>query len=276
MNELSSHIKDFISFLKNYKGVSEKSYTTYEIALKEALNFVKITTNSDLISIDLMPYRVHIKSQAKSTIAKKISLLRSYFDWYKDYYSVNIRLKNNAPIRVPKKLPKPVNTELIKEALDLSINTENLAILLTYSLGLRISELANLRIKDIQNNWVRVTGKGSKQRLLPLLLPVKTALQNYLQTHNPSEFVFENNSKKLSENQLRYKISKTFKKAGIAVSPHQLRHSFATDLLNGGARITDVSELLGHSSLSTTQIYTKLSSSLKLSNYLKAHPLCRK
>ena len=88
-------------------------------------------------------------------------------------------------------------------------------------------------------------------------------------------FVFEKKGEKLSQNSLRYIVNKVFKRVGLRVSPHQLRHSYATQLLNNAASIADVSELLGHSSISTTQIYTKLGSSLKMKNYNAAHPLCQ-
>jgi len=94
---------------------------------------------------------------------------------------------------------------------------------------------------------------------------------------NPKKiFLFESNDKRLSENSLRYTVNKVFKRVGLKVSPHQLRHSYATELLNHNASISDVSELLGHSSMSTTQIYTKLGSVLKQQNYNKAHPLSSK
>ena len=87
------------------------------------------------------------------------------------------------------------------------------------------------------------------------------------------KFLFEKNGERLSENSLRYMITKIFKRVALKVTPHQLRHSYASSLLNGGAPIVDVSELLGHSSMATTQIYTKLGSALKQQNYNKAHPL---
>jgi len=94
-----------------------------------------------------------------------------------------------------------------------------------------------------------------------------------LSSNISNKFLFEKNGERLSENSLRYIITKVFKRISIKVTPHQLRHSYATELLNGGAPIVDVSELLGHSSMATTQIYTKLGSSLKEQNYKKAHPL---
>jgi integrase/recombinase XerC len=121
---------------------------------------------------------------------------------------------------------------------------------------------------------VSVKGKGDKIRQLPLLSDFQIELEGYIEEIKPQEFLFEKSGKKLSENQIRYRIGKIFQKIGIKVTPHQLRHAFASDLLEQGARITDVSTLLGHISLETTQIYTKLNSSAKLRYYQKAHPLC--
>lgn len=96
----------------------------------------------------------------------------------------------------------------------------------------------------------------------------------YHAIHPVCEFVFEDRGEKLSENSLRYIITKAFEKVGLKVTPHQLRHAYATELLNNHARIADVSELLGHASMATTQIYTKLGNALKMDHYLKSHPLC--
>ena len=143
-----------------------------------------------------------------------------------------------------------------------------------YTLGLRISELSSLKLEDISDEWVRVLGKGNKQRDVPLLEQTKKSMDDYLSKKHRNKFLFEKDGERLSENSLRYIITKVFKRVALKVTPHQLRHSFATALLNNSARIADVSELLGHSSMSTTQIYTKLGSALKQENYNKAHPLC--
>jgi len=143
-----------------------------------------------------------------------------------------------------------------------------------YTLGLRISELSSLELNDITDEWIRVLGKGNKQRDLPLINSTKKILDEYLGVFVLKKFLFEKSGEKLSENSLRYIVTKVFRKVGIKVTPHQLRHSYATSLLNSGAPIVDVSELLGHSSMATTQIYTKLGSALKQQNYNKAHPLC--
>ena len=121
---------------------------------------------------------------------------------------------------------------------------------------------------------MRVFGKGQKQRDVPLLKSTRDLIEAYLSQNKANIFLLEKDGEKLSENSLRYIITKVFKRVALKVTPHQLRHSFATELLNNNARISDVSELLGHSSMATTQIYTKLGSTLKQQNYNKAHPLC--
>jgi len=133
-----------------------------------------------------------------------------------------------------------------------------------------------LKKVDIKEDWIRVVGKGDKTRNIPIIPFIKEIIKQYIKENNHLSYIFEKNGQKLSENILRYKIGKVFSKIGIKVTPHQLRHSYASDLLNGGARINDVSILLGHSSLSTTEIYTKLDSNYKMKNYQNAHPLCNK
>jgi integrase/recombinase XerC len=178
-------------------------------------------------------------------------------------------------IKVPKTLPKPIPFEHIQEALEHADTTGRLVVMMLYTLGLRISELSMLKTADISEGWVRVLGKGNKEREVPLIDVTQRLLQHYLQEKKPKVFLFEKDGDRLSENSLRYIITKLFKNVGIKATPHQLRHSYATALLNNSARIADVSELLGHASMATTQIYTKLGSALKLDNYLKSHPLCK-
>jgi len=175
---------------------------------------------------------------------------------------------------VPKTLPKPISLKHIEKALQYAEFEERFVILMIYTLGVRISELANIKLSDISNEWIRIRGKGNKQRDVPLLTSTRKLLEDFIAQKQPKKYLFEKNGEKLSQNSLRYLINKTFSKIGLKVTPHQLRHSFATSLLNSGAAIADVSELLGHASMATTQIYTKLGSTLKKQNYEKSHPLC--
>jgi integrase/recombinase XerC len=188
---------------------------------------------------------------------------------------VLIKLLNDDSIKIPKTLPKPISLKHINEALELATLQERVILTLFFTLGVRISELKAIKVKDIEKNWVSVKGKGGKIRQIPILDELHFLLDEFIESVKPKEYLFEKDGKVMSDNQIRYIINRVFKKIGIKASPHQLRHSFASTLLNSGARINDVSELLGHSSLTTTQIYTKLSASAKMRNYNNAHPLCR-
>jgi site-specific recombinase XerD len=262
--------KEAAKFLKYIeKTKSKETLRTYESTLKEAINFIEIINNE----IDITPYRLHIAKLNKKTIAKKISALRSFFEFLQ-MEGFKYKIIGDEHIKVPKTLPKPVNFEKIKEALKVATMDEYLAIMVIFSLGLRISEAAGIKLSDIKGDWIEIRGKGNKTRILPLHPKLKEFIKKYLEINPKKEYLFEKDGKAIGSSKLRYIIQKAFKKVGIHVTPHQLRHSFATYMLDRGARINDVSELLGHEFISTTQIYTKLSSNLKLKNYLKAHPLC--
>jgi len=264
----------FLEYLEKLRGYSDLTIKSYDESIKEALSFVEIVNENAHISIDLMPYRIEIAHLNAKTISKKLSAIRSFVSFLNEN-DMKVILKADDSVKVASTLPKPISHEHILEALALCDLQEQFIITMLYTLGLRISELASLKLEDISQEWVRVLGKGSKQRDIPLIASTKKVLDEYCSSFNANKFLFEKNGEKLSENSLRYIITKVFKRVGMKVSPHQLRHSYATALLNGGAPIVDVSELLGHSSMSTTQIYTKLGSALKQQNYNKAHPLCK-
>ena len=262
----------FLAYLRDNRGYSTNTIITYERVLKYALKNSEIYVDDEQIVLDLMPYRLQIKEQKPTTISKKLSAVRSYVEYLQEN-GVAVKLKNDDSIKVPKTLPKPIAHKQIQQALELASEQEKLVIVLLYSLGLRISELQTLRLEDISSQWVRVLGKGDKQRDIPLLAQTYELIQSYIASHQPKVYLFEKNEQLLSQNTLRYIIHKVFQRVGLKVTPHQLRHSFATELLNASAPIADVSEMLGHASMATTQIYTKLGSALKLQNYKKAHPL---
>jgi integrase/recombinase XerC len=264
---------DFLDYLKEVRGYSDLTLKSYDEAIKEALRFALIEENDRELVWDLMPFRVHISELNPKTISKKLSGVRSFSEYLNDN-GTNIILKADASIKVAKTLPKPISHDHILEALQKADLQEKLVVLMLYTFGLRISELSSVALKDISQEWLRVTGKGNKQRDIPMLASTKKILDEYLATYGAKKFLFEKKGEKLSENSLRYMITKVFRRVGLKVTPHQLRHSYASSLLNGGAPIVDVSELLGHSSMATTQIYTKLGSALKQQNYNKAHPLC--
>lgn len=263
----------FLESLEKYRGYSDLTIKSYDESIKEAFGYIEILQEELHLLFNLMPYRIHIASLNAKTISKKLSALRS-FTAYLNENGFKVILKSDESIKVAKTLPKPIAHKHIMEALENADMQEKLVVVMLYTLGLRISELSSLKLSDITQEWVRVLGKGNKHRDVPLLASTKKLIDEYLLNNNPKIFLFEKNSEKLSENSLRYIVTKLFKSVALKVTPHQLRHSYATSLLNGGAPIVDVSELLGHSSMATTQIYTKLGSALKQQNYNKAHPLC--
>ena len=271
---IDKYIDAFSNYLQKQRGYSELTIKSYREALREAFEYIEITDEKEQQLFNLMPYRIHIAKLNAKTISKKLSAIRS-FTAYLNEQGLKISLRADESIKVAKTLPKPISHEHIMEALEEASLQEKLVVLMLYTLGLRISELASLQVEDISEEWIRIIGKGNKQRDIPLLASVKKLIDEYLSTFMIKKFLFEKNGEKLSENSLRYMITKVFGRVALKVTPHQLRHSYASSLLNSGAPIVDVSELLGHSSMATTQIYTKLGSALKQQNYNKAHPLAK-
>jgi len=267
MEFLKVEAKNYLKTIENTK--SQTTYKTYNTVLNDAIKYIEIDNNH----LSISGYRMKIASQNRKTIAKKVSILRSFFK-YLENKGYNFRIVGDEQISVPKTLPKPMSITNIKEALKIADLVEYTAIITIFGLGLRISEARNMLLTNINKEWVTVIGKGNKTRGIPLEKHIKDTINKYIQIYSPKKYLFEKNGVKMSDAQIRYIIEKPFKKIGIKITPHQLRHSFATEMLNNGARINDVSELLGHEFISTTQIYTKLNSSTKLKNYLKAHPLC--
>jgi integrase/recombinase XerC len=263
----------FLESLEKLRGYSDLTIKSYDESLKEAFFHIEIIEENEHLIFNLMPYRIYIADLNAKTISRKLSAIRS-FTAYLNENAYKVILKADESVKVAKTLPKPISHKHILEALQNGKLEENLVVIMLYTLGLRISELSSLCLEDISDEWVRILGKGNKHRDVPLLLSTRKLLDEYLLLMQPKKFLFEKNGEKLSENSLRYIVIKLFKDVALKVTPHQLRHSYATALLNSGAPIVDVSELLGHSSMATTQIYTKLGSALKQQNYNKAHPLC--
>jgi integrase/recombinase XerC len=271
---LQDNKKAFLEYLYDIRGYSDLTLKSYDETLKEMFFYSDISCEDNIYTIELMPYRLHIASQKAKTISRKLSSVRSFVSFLRKR-EIKVSLHSDESIKVPATLPKPISHEHIMLALkDVSLQ-ERCIILVLYTLGLRISELASLHVSQISDTWVRVIGKGNKERYIPLISQIVTLIGEYRLAYQPKNYLFEREGTKLSENSLRYIITKVFKNAGMKVTPHQLRHSYATELLNHNARIADVSELLGHASMATTQIYTKLGSALKMENYLKSHPLCK-
>ncbi|HZF71282.1 tyrosine-type recombinase/integrase [Sulfuricurvum sp.] len=272
-NELHRAKEEFLKYLDGIRGYSSLTIRSYHDAIEEMLMYAEIHDEAGILMINLMPFRLRIAPLKSKTIAAKLSAIRSFVKYLRSQ-NKTVELRGDESIKTPKTLPKPISHEHIVHALQNADPMTQLAITMLYTMGLRISELAHLRVDDISGEWCRIRGKGDKERDVPMLGDIVSMLMAYQRVSPSKAYVFELEGEKLSENSLRYMITKAFAKVGLKVTPHQLRHSYATELLNNGARIADVSELLGHASMATTQIYTKLGNALKMDHYLKSHPLC--
>jgi integrase/recombinase XerC len=234
-----------------------------------------------------------------ATTARKIATLRSFYKWMlkKGYADVNPMLLIRTP-KQTKRLPKAIGVEQVEQLLSAPDNRETLgardrAILETlYSTGVRVSELVDLDRHDLDQpgSTLHVRGKGKKERIVPLGSHAMAAIRHYLtllepdprfpelrqqsQMSNAVPLFINKNGGRLSARSVRRKLDKYLKACGLdtTISPHTLRHSFATHLLDNGADLRSVQELLGHQSLSTTQIYTHLSSMRLRTAYDEAHP----
>ena len=292
MQNLECLGKEYLDYLRIDKKYSENTINTYKNSLNHYINFFK---NKDIDTIkesDLDNYRKYLYNLNldSSSICNNISTLKSFYK----YLMLFKGLKNNplSDMELPKRkkvLPKTLTIDEVDKLLDIDIKDyydyRNKAMLeLMYSSGLRVSELVNLKSHDIDfdNAAVRVFGKGSKERVLPIsdyaLEAIKLYIVNariWLSKGKTSEYLFLNNHGDNMTRQAFFKILKklAFEK-GIktSFSPHTLRHSFATHLLEHGADLRSIQELLGHSSISTTQIYTYLSSDKIDKNYHTYHP----
>jgi len=274
--DLKGHIGSFLSYIETVRGYSKATVSTYEIALRQMGQSALILPIDGGWSIDLSPFRIAIANQSKKTIALKLSAVRSFVHYLQDQLQFKISLTYAQAIKVPKTLPKPIDAGYIMEVLEDSDLKTTVIITMLYGLGLRISELASLKLEGIRGDWVSVMGKGNKERQLPLIPMLRNLLTRYIQHSHPKYYLLEKKTQPLTTSQLRYTISKAFALRGIKATPHQLRHAFATHLLSQGGRISDISELLGHKSMASTQIYTKLEDKKKMESYMQAHPLAKR
>jgi len=307
-------VKAFLDYLKLEKHFSDYTVKSYGADLIQFGQFVageighaganmpKVTLEqlderqikAEAITIREFLAYLYAQNYTKSTTARKLATLRSFFK-----YLIRRGVCSASPlvtIRTPKqekRLPKCLDLEQVQKLLDSPDDGELLGardkamLEVLYSSGIRVSELVELEVQDIdlQEGILRVRGKGRKDRLTPIGSQAIKAVQRYFELRNAdpklsqlnqaTQRVFLNkHGESLSTRSVRRKLDKYLIEAGLdpGISPHTLRHSFATHLLNNGADLRSVQELLGHQSLSTTQIYTHLTTTRVKQVYDSAHP----
>lgn len=290
----------YASYLTNERRYSDDTVTAYREDLKDFQRF--LTANGgfhgwnsvDRLDVQVYLTQLHEKEDAETTVSRKVSSLRSFFNFLIKNQLVDknpfddVQIKKH-PRALPRYFYEPEMTALFKAAdgEGKPLDYRNRAVLeLLYDTGMRVSECANLTLPQIDNDvqMILVEGKGGKQRYVPFGHYAIKALDNYYRFcrtplmekyHQDHQYVFINNrGKPITSGGIEYLLKQVMKRSTLTgdIHPHMLRHSFATHLLDNGADIRSVQELLGHSSLSTTQIYTHITKENLQKSYRQFFP----
>ena len=284
---MQRYIEKFIRYLEIERNYSRHTILNYQLDLG---NFARFLGEAPLEKVDYLALRKYLaqlkqKNESSRSIARHLSALRSFFKFLvREGYLKNNPIAGLSSPKLDKHLPQFLTEEEINQLINAVVaederSLRDRAILETfYSTGIRISELVGLSLEDVDfiSGIVKVMGKGKKERIVPIGECAIRAIRNYLDKRKKeTNAVFLNkNGRRLSDRGVRGIVAKYLRLASIkqGISPHTLRHSFATHLLNHGADLRSVQELLGHVNLATTQIYTHLTTERLKSIYDKAHP----
>ncbi|MGC8842953.1 MAG: tyrosine recombinase XerC [bacterium] len=285
-------IEEFLNYLKEIKGFSPHTLKAYNEDLLQFADFAKEREVFDWGKVDVSLIRAFIgtlqeNKYSRRSIARKLSSLRSLYKFLvrNGNLKKNVMLVVSSP-RLRRALPRFLKVKDIEAMItstdDDALGIRNRALIeILYSTGMRVSEIASLKVEDVRNEGeeVRIKGKRGKERIVFLGKKAREALRDYLSNSRPllekkpNEALFLNRfGGKLSVRGIHKIVSKLAKLSALYASPHTIRHSFATHLLERGADLRAVQELLGHSSLATTQIYTHLTVEKLKEIYKKAHP----
>lgn len=294
------YLDEFLEYLEYQKNYSKYTLINYQKDIETFYVFLKEKNIKNIKKIDYKTLRNYLeylyeKKYTSSSINRHISSLKSYFKYLKRENIIN----NNpalllSTVKKEKKLPKTINSNDIETILllpDIStpLGARDSAILeMFYSTGIRVSELVKIKISDVElsENRIKIDGKGNKERYVlygdilkeKMLKYVKDGRKKLLKEKQSKYLFLNKNGDKLTERGVRVIIDNILKKAGEKnhISPHMIRHTFATHMLNEGADLKIVQELLGHENLSTTQIYTHVSNERLKNVFLHSHPRAHK
>ena len=292
------YIDKYLEYLEKIKKYSDKTTESYKNDLIEYNEFLGNNFTS-ILEVDKEVVNKYLKylyerELNKNSICRKLSSVRGLYNYLVREEIIDSNIFSS--ISNPKKemyLPKFLSDKEMDKIFEVSTDNNSmeqrdaLIIELLYATGLRVSELVNIKIKDIDmyNKTIKVLGKGSKERIVLYNNHTKDALNKYLNDgyhelnkKNNNYLILNKNGDKLSDRYVRNIINKLVRKAGlnIKISPHTIRHTFATDMLEEGADLVTVKELLGHESLNTTSIYTHITNEQIKKTYNMAHPRAKK
>ncbi len=294
--KLHEFVNSFLDYLKKEKGASEKTLSTYEQSLREFNNFLFEYSGGAELSLDNLPedgvraFLVELdkRHNDRRTVRKKLSSIRSFAKYLVkfEYIERDFTSFISTP-KAAKPIPVFIEEEGIRNLLEITpknpVDFRDKAIIeLLYGTGMRVSELCNLDDRDIDydSRLVTVLGKRRKQRIIPVIDKAIDAVKDYLKVRdkisksNANNLFVSSNGKRMIPASVYRIVSKRIREVSNVErkGPHTLRHSFATHLLNHGADLEAVRQLLGHESLSTTQVYTHLSVEQLKKIYKSAHP----
>ncbi|TQR17406.1 tyrosine recombinase XerC [Psychrobacillus soli] len=289
-------LHSFIAYIQLEKNYSNLTIREYEKDIKQFIHFLEVEGVNNLNDVEYVHARLYVtnlydEQLARTSISRKISSIRSFYKFLHREY--NIRDDAFQSLYHPKKetkLPHFFYEEEMEKLFEGNkasdpLSIRNMAILeLLYATGIRVSELTSIELRHIDSNYgvVRVMGKGRKERYVPVGDFALSAVEDYVlnsrtklmkKTSHPYLFV-NNRGEHLTTEGVRYILNGMMEKASMhsTIYPHMLRHTFATHLLNNGADLRSVQELLGHSHLSSTQVYTHVTKEHLRKTYMNAHP----
>ena len=296
-------IENFLHYLAVEKGYSENTISAYRNDLTGLAEFAqKDASASSWINFNrqnMLSYMLHLKERGyvATTMARKVAASRSFFGFMVSEGHIKTDpTENMSSPSVGKALPKPIPINqvrlLLEQPAKLSTSEakrDRAMLELLYASGMRVSELVALNLGDVNiegDFFVRCLGKGRKERIIPLYEQIAMAVKKYVEedrpklAHGRKEVAMFLNARgdRLTRQGFWQKLKEYVKSAGLnsKISPHTLRHSFATHMLSGGADLRSVQELLGHANISTTQVYTHLTTEQVRRTYDKSHPRAKK
>jgi integrase/recombinase XerD len=296
-------IENFLHYLAVEKGYSENTISAYRNDLTGLADFAqKDTSASSWINFNrqnMLSYMLHLKERGyvATTIARKVAASRSFFGFMVSEGHIKTDpTENMSSPSVGKALPKPIPINQVRLLLEqpaklstAEAKRDRAMLELLYASGMRVSELVALNLGDVNiegDFFVRCLGKGRKERIIPLYEKIAMAVKKYVEedrpklAHGRKEVAMFLNARgdRLTRQGFWQKLKEYVKSAGLnsKISPHTLRHSFATHMLSGGADLRSVQELLGHANISTTQVYTHLTTEQVRRTYDKSHPRAKK
>ena len=280
-------INDFLVFLEVEKGYSEKTIREYSYDLQMFNNFTEAKPLENRTTTDLRRFFLYLKrdkSYAPRSLHRKICSLKSFYKFLKKEAFISNPAESIESPKIPKSLPKTISIEEAFTLLNAPKTLRDRTVLyLLYGTGMRVSELSDLNIEnlDLKNRLIRIVeGKGNKDRIIPLPDLIVPVLQEYLEARrkdkDPSALILNRSGHRLTSRSIQRLVKKYREQTNFQekkVTPHTLRHAFATHLLANSVDIRVIQELLGHASLSTTQLYTHVSLEHLRKSYDSGHPL---